>query len=103
MASDQPYAAEPRKSAAIAAPISAVSLFQLPDDATTGFPPTRSAQGVATAVRSFVRFLSATGRCSPGMEYAIPGFTVPQISSVPRFLIAEDVERLIASCPDDGL
>jgi integrase/recombinase XerD len=32
------------------------------------------------------------------MEYAIPGFASWQLSSVPRFLVAEDVERVIGSC-----
>ena len=52
------------------------------------------------SARSFVRFLGATGRCPPGMEHAIPGFASWQLSSVPRFLVAEDVERVIGSCTD---
>jgi site-specific recombinase XerD len=32
------------------------------------------------------------------MEHAIPGFASWQLSSVPRFLVAEDVERVISSC-----
>jgi integrase/recombinase XerD len=32
----------------------------------------------------------------------MPGFASWQLSSVPRFLAAEDVERLIASCPTDA-
>ena len=36
------------------------------------------------------------------MQHAIPGFASWQLSSVPRFLAAEDVERVIASCPTDG-
>jgi len=54
------------------------------------------------AVRAFLRFLGATGRCPPGMEHAIPGFASWQLAPVPRFLVAEDVERVIASCPADG-
>ena len=34
------------------------------------------------------------------MEHAIPGFASWQLSSVPRFLVAEDVERVIGSCTD---
>ena len=58
------------------------------------------AKSIVVAVRSFVRFLGVTGRCPPGMEYAIPGFASWQLSSVPRFLVAEDVERVIGSCAD---
>jgi site-specific recombinase XerD len=32
------------------------------------------------------------------MEHAVPGFASWQLSSVPRFLVAEDVERVIGSC-----
>ena len=56
------------------------------------------AKSIVVAVRSFVRFLGVTGRCPAGMEYAIPGFASWQLSSVPRFLAAEDVERVIDSC-----
>jgi integrase/recombinase XerD len=56
------------------------------------------AKSIVVAVRSFVRFLGVTGRCPPGMEHAIPGFASWRLSSVPRFLPAEDVERVIDSC-----
>jgi site-specific recombinase XerD len=55
-------------------------------------------KSIVVAVRSFVRFLGVIGQCSPGMEHAIPGFASWQLSSVPRFLVAEDVERVISSC-----
>src|ERR1700680_3529471 len=58
------------------------------------------AMSVVVAVRAFVRFLGATGRCPAGLEQAIPGFASWQLSSVPRFLVAEDVERVIGSCND---
>lgn len=56
------------------------------------------AKSIVVATRSFVRFLGVTGRCPIGMEYAIPGFASWQLSSVPRFLVPEDVERVIDSC-----
>jgi integrase/recombinase XerD len=60
------------------------------------------AKTVVVAVRAFLRFLGATGQCPSGMQHAIPGFASWQLSSVPRFLAAEDVERVIGSCPADG-
>jgi integrase/recombinase XerD len=60
------------------------------------------AKSIVVAVRAFLRFLGATGRCPAGMEHAIPGFASWQLSPVPRFLPAEDVERIIASCPADA-
>jgi integrase/recombinase XerD len=56
------------------------------------------AKSIVVAVRSFIRFLGATGRCPAGMEHAIPGFASWRLASVPRFLVAEDVERVIDSC-----
>jgi len=46
----------------------------------------------------FLRFLIAEGQCATGLEAAIP--VVPQwrLSSLPRYLLSEDVERVIASC-----
>jgi site-specific recombinase XerD len=60
------------------------------------------AKGIVVAVRSFLRFLGATGRCAPGMDHAIPGFACWQLSSVPRFLDPEAVEQVIGSCADDA-
>jgi integrase/recombinase XerD len=59
------------------------------------------AQSIVVAVRSFLRFLVAMGRCRAGLEQAIPGFASWRLSSVPRFLVAEDVERVIGSCTND--
>jgi integrase/recombinase XerD len=56
------------------------------------------AKSIVVAVRALLRFLGATGRCPLGMEHAIPGFACWQLSSVPRFLVPEDVERVIESC-----
>ena len=58
------------------------------------------AKAIVVAVRAFVRYLGVTGQCPPGMEHAIPGYASWQLSSVPRFLVAEDVERVIDSCTD---
>lgn len=57
-------------------------------------------KSIVVAVRAFLRFLGASGACSPGMEHAIPSFASWQLSSVPRFLEPDDVERVITSCTD---
>jgi integrase/recombinase XerD len=56
------------------------------------------AKSIVVAVRSFLRFLGVTGQCPVGLEHAIPGFASWQFSSTPRFLRAEEVERVIESC-----
>lgn len=53
---------------------------------------TERAKSIVVAVRSFIRFLGAAGRCPAGMEHAIPGFDSWRLASVPPFLATEDVE-----------
>lgn len=55
----------------------------------------------ATAVRSYLRFLGATGRCKAGLEYALPFYASRKLSSIPKFLVSEDVDRIVASCSTD--
>lgn len=58
------------------------------------------AKSTVVATRAFIRFLGVIGRCPAGMEHAIPGFASWRFSSVPRFLPAEEVQRVIDSCTD---
>lgn len=57
-----------------------------------------AARRCRTAVRMFLRFLIAEGRCRAGLLGAIPVVAQWRLASLPRPLPAEDVERLIASC-----
>lgn len=56
---------------------------------------------VVVSVRSFLRFLVMTGRCRVGMDQAIPGFASWRLSSIPRYIEAEEVERVIGACRAD--
>ncbi len=56
------------------------------------------AKSIVVAVRAFLCDLGATGQRPAGMEHAIPRFASWRLSSVPRFLVPQDVERVIASC-----
>ena len=49
-------------------------------------------------LRMYLRFLDATTRCSPGLEGAVPSMPCWSLSSLPRYLPADQVERLICSC-----
>lgn len=53
---------------------------------------------MAMALRGYLRFLGAHGLCRAGLEYAVP--TIPQwrLSTLPRYINASQVERLIATC-----
>ncbi len=58
------------------------------------------AQAVVTAVRMFLRFLSVIGQCEPGLDNAIPTIAGWRLRSLPRYLPAAAVERIIAACDD---
>jgi site-specific recombinase XerD len=57
-----------------------------------------AAKRCTTAVRAFLRFLIADGRCAAGLDASIPAFAHWRLSALPRYLQPEDVERVIASC-----
>jgi site-specific recombinase XerD len=56
------------------------------------------AKTVVTAVRMFLRFLIAVDRCHPGLDQALPTIAHWRLSSLPRYLPAEAVERVLRSC-----
>lgn len=62
---------------------------------SVGRAETRNA---VTAIRGFLRFLVAEGRVRAGVQHCVP--TVPswRLSSLPRYLEASDVERVMTSC-----
>lgn len=51
-----------------------------------------------TAIRMFLRFLIATKRCQPSLEAAIPTIAEWPLARLPRYLLPEDVERVLANC-----
>lgn len=54
--------------------------------------------GICThALRMFVRFLIATGRCASGLDAAIPTIAHWDLASLPRYLPTDEVERLLRS------
>ena len=50
-----------------------------------------------TALRMFIRFLIATGLCPVGLDAAIPTIANWPLARLPRYISAEDVERVLAS------
>ncbi len=46
----------------------------------------------------FIRYLIAEGRCAVGLDAAIPVLAHWRLSSLPRYLQPEEVERIISSC-----
>jgi integrase/recombinase XerD len=55
-------------------------------------------RATVTALRAFLRFLVAERRVRAGLQHCVP--TVPQwrLSSLPRYLDAPDVDRVVQSC-----
>jgi site-specific recombinase XerD len=56
------------------------------------------AKTCTTALRVFLRFLIAEGRCALGLDAAIPALAHWRLASLPRYLPPDAVERLIALC-----
>lgn len=59
------------------------------------------AQAVASATRSFLRYLVATGQCPLGLDHAVPGFANWQLAATPRYLSGPDLARVLAACDGD--
>jgi integrase/recombinase XerD len=57
-----------------------------------------SAKKCTTAVRMFLRYLIADGKCTAGLEGAIPVLAHWRLSSLPRYLQSDEVEQVIGSC-----
>ncbi|MCB1689813.1 MAG: tyrosine-type recombinase/integrase [Halioglobus sp.] len=55
-------------------------------------------RSTVNAVRMFLRFLATYGCCSPDLVAAVPGIARWRLASLPRYIGAADVERVIATC-----
>src|SRR5712691_5126608 len=64
----------------------------------TGRSGIGQAKTVVQAVRGFLRFLIAIGRCTPGLDHALPPIAHWRLASLPKYLPAETVEHVLASC-----
>ena len=61
-----------------------------------------AAKTCTTALRMFLRFLIAEGKCSAELYAAVPVLAHWRLSSLPRYLQEEEVERIISSCDPDS-
>ena len=60
------------------------------------------AKTIVGALRVYLRFLATNGACQPGLDHTLPPVAEWKLSSLPRYLDALQVARLIASCSKDG-
>ena len=56
------------------------------------------AKAIASATRMYLRFLASTGVCSARLVNSVPSPASWRLSTLPRYMSMEDVERVIASC-----
>jgi len=59
------------------------------------------ARRLTTAMRMYLRFLVSEGSIAAGLVEAVPRMPQWRLSTLPRYIPADDVERAIATCGDD--
>jgi integrase len=59
---------------------------------------TATARCVAKVARAFLRYLVVDGRCRPGLDAAILPVASGRLASLPRYVSAESVQRIIDAC-----
>lgn len=53
---------------------------------------------MTSILRSYLRFLAGAGLCHANLDHAVPSVAQWRLSSLPRYLVTADVERVITSC-----
>ena len=57
---------------------------------------------LTTSLRAFLRYLAIEGRCQTGLDNVVPAYAHWRLADMPRYLSAEQVDRLIAACDGDA-
>ncbi|TIU00303.1 MAG: integrase [Mesorhizobium sp.] len=57
-----------------------------------------SAQRMCGSLRMYLRFLTTVGACPPALVGAVPRIPRWRLANLPRYILKDDVERVIASC-----
>lgn len=60
------------------------------------------AKTIVGAFRVYLRFLATNGSCQPGLDHMLPTVAEWKLSSLPRYLDADQAALLIDSCSKDG-
>jgi len=59
------------------------------------------AKSLVNAVRMFLRFLAVRGSCPADLAAAVPRIASWRLAALPRYLVADDIARLLATCDPD--
>ena len=57
---------------------------------------------LTTSLRAFLRYLAVEGRCQAGLDNVVPTYANWRLADMPRYLTAEQVNRLIAACDGEA-
>ena len=57
---------------------------------------------LTSTMRMYLRFLASEARIQPGLVAAVPSAPRQRLSSLPRYIASDDVERAIATCSDNA-
>ena len=58
---------------------------------------------LTTSLRAFLRYLAVEGRCQAGLDNVVPAYAHWRLADMPRYLSAEQVNRLIAACDGEAI
>ena len=58
---------------------------------------------LTTSLRAFLRYLAVESRCRAGLADVVPRYAHWRLADLPRYLAAEQVNRLIAACDGEGV
>lgn len=58
---------------------------------------------LTTSLRAFLRYLAVEGRCQAGLDTVVPAYANWRLADMPRYLSAEQVNRLIAACDGEAI
>ena len=83
------------------APYSAASVRSVILDQIRGRRPA-DAKTFVGALRVYLRFLATNSACQPGLDHMLPTVAEWKLSSLPRYLDANQAACLIDSCSKDG-
>jgi site-specific recombinase XerD len=62
-----------------------------------------TAEKLVTALRAFLRYLSAHGLCRADLDDAVPAWARWRLTTLPRYLAAEEVRQLLVACEGSSL